>query len=233
MMYREVTMTSWQLFLSVSSVADTTPFAVQAEVTLKTNFFATRDMLTHFLPLIKAGGKDAQLDQVCCQTREFVWSLFLENETKKNQVFICLWLRRDLRYRIASCVFQAGLWTSPASSAPELWTSAARPCSSVSAARTSQRRSWWGWWSSSSRRPRRANTRTPAGLKLRMECPRLDWRYDSSACLLIYILLTHLWRSQTSLQVLKCMKHCCIWCFYKKLSSDVIFPLIDYTNVCL
>uniref|UniRef100_G3PBT1 carbonyl reductase (NADPH) n=1 Tax=Gasterosteus aculeatus aculeatus TaxID=481459 RepID=G3PBT1_GASAC len=37
--------------------ADTAPFAVQAEVTLKTNFFATRDMLTHFLPLIKAGGK--------------------------------------------------------------------------------------------------------------------------------------------------------------------------------
>ncbi|KAF1375421.1 hypothetical protein PFLUV_G00219990 [Perca fluviatilis] len=37
--------------------ADTTPFAVQAEVTLKTNFFATRDMLTHFMPLIKAGGR--------------------------------------------------------------------------------------------------------------------------------------------------------------------------------
>lgn len=37
-------------------VADTTPFPVQAEETLKTNFFATRDMLTHFLPLIKAGG---------------------------------------------------------------------------------------------------------------------------------------------------------------------------------
>ncbi|XP_040905246.1 carbonyl reductase [NADPH] 1-like [Toxotes jaculatrix] len=38
-------------------VADETPFAVQAEVTLKTNFFATRDMLTHFLPIIKAGGR--------------------------------------------------------------------------------------------------------------------------------------------------------------------------------
>ncbi|XP_042357892.1 carbonyl reductase [NADPH] 1 [Plectropomus leopardus] len=37
--------------------ADTTPFATQAEVTLKTNFFATGDMLTHFLPLIKAGGR--------------------------------------------------------------------------------------------------------------------------------------------------------------------------------
>ncbi|XP_077437646.1 carbonyl reductase [NADPH] 1 [Vanacampus margaritifer] len=38
-------------------VADTAPFSQQAEVTLKTNYFATRDMLTHFLPLIKAGGR--------------------------------------------------------------------------------------------------------------------------------------------------------------------------------
>ncbi|KAG7273020.1 hypothetical protein CRUP_011904 [Coryphaenoides rupestris] len=37
--------------------ADTTPFATQAEVTLKTNYFATRDMLTHFLPLVKPGGR--------------------------------------------------------------------------------------------------------------------------------------------------------------------------------
>ncbi|XP_071393138.1 carbonyl reductase [NADPH] 1-like [Centroberyx affinis] len=37
--------------------ADTTPFATQAEVTLKINFFATRDMLTHFMPIIKAGGR--------------------------------------------------------------------------------------------------------------------------------------------------------------------------------
>uniref|UniRef100_M4AGN7 carbonyl reductase (NADPH) n=1 Tax=Xiphophorus maculatus TaxID=8083 RepID=M4AGN7_XIPMA len=38
-------------------VADTTPVAVQAEVTLQTNFFASRDVLTHFLPLIKPGGR--------------------------------------------------------------------------------------------------------------------------------------------------------------------------------
>ncbi|KAF7650404.1 hypothetical protein LDENG_00126500 [Lucifuga dentata] len=38
-------------------VADSAPFAVQAEVTLKTNFFATRDMLTHFLPIVKPGGR--------------------------------------------------------------------------------------------------------------------------------------------------------------------------------
>uniref|UniRef100_A0A3Q2X3C5 carbonyl reductase (NADPH) n=2 Tax=Haplochromis burtoni TaxID=8153 RepID=A0A3Q2X3C5_HAPBU len=37
--------------------SDTTPFGVQAEVTLRTNFFATRDVLTHFLPLVKAGGR--------------------------------------------------------------------------------------------------------------------------------------------------------------------------------
>ncbi|XP_061823898.1 carbonyl reductase [NADPH] 1 [Nerophis lumbriciformis] len=37
--------------------ADTTPFATQAEVTLKTNYFATQDVLTHFLPLVKAGGR--------------------------------------------------------------------------------------------------------------------------------------------------------------------------------
>ncbi|XP_041866319.1 carbonyl reductase [NADPH] 1-like [Melanotaenia boesemani] len=50
-------------------VADTTPFAVQAEVTLKTNFFATRDMLTHFMPLIKAGGRVVNVSSfVGCRT---------------------------------------------------------------------------------------------------------------------------------------------------------------------
>ncbi|XP_061693716.1 carbonyl reductase [NADPH] 1 isoform X2 [Syngnathoides biaculeatus] len=38
-------------------VADTTPFGVQADVTLRTNYFGTRDVLTHFLPLVKAGGR--------------------------------------------------------------------------------------------------------------------------------------------------------------------------------
>ncbi|XP_074531533.1 carbonyl reductase [NADPH] 1 [Halichoeres trimaculatus] len=38
-------------------MADPAPFSTQAEVTLKTNYFATRDMLTHFLPLIKPGGR--------------------------------------------------------------------------------------------------------------------------------------------------------------------------------
>ncbi|XP_028279921.1 carbonyl reductase [NADPH] 1-like [Parambassis ranga] len=37
--------------------ADTTPFPIQAEETLKVNFFAAREVLTQFLPLIKAGGR--------------------------------------------------------------------------------------------------------------------------------------------------------------------------------
>ncbi|XP_068597149.1 carbonyl reductase [NADPH] 1 [Brachionichthys hirsutus] len=41
--------------------ADTTPFSVQAQVTLKTNFFSTRNMLTHFLPLIRPGGRVVNL----------------------------------------------------------------------------------------------------------------------------------------------------------------------------
>ncbi|KAL1022325.1 hypothetical protein UPYG_G00025170 [Umbra pygmaea] len=38
-------------------VADTTPFGTQAEETLKTNFFCTRDMCNEFLPIIKPGGR--------------------------------------------------------------------------------------------------------------------------------------------------------------------------------
>uniref|UniRef100_A0A8C9DKH7 Carbonyl reductase (NADPH) n=1 Tax=Prolemur simus TaxID=1328070 RepID=A0A8C9DKH7_PROSS len=38
-------------------VADTTPFHIQAEVTLKTNFFGTRDVCTELLPLIKPQGR--------------------------------------------------------------------------------------------------------------------------------------------------------------------------------
>lgn len=37
--------------------ADPTPFATQAEVTLETNYFATKDMLNEFMPLIKSGGR--------------------------------------------------------------------------------------------------------------------------------------------------------------------------------
>lgn len=46
------------------TVADTTPFGIQADVTMKTNFFATRDMCNVFLPIIKPGGKSQQLHLV-------------------------------------------------------------------------------------------------------------------------------------------------------------------------
>ncbi|RXN32140.1 carbonyl reductase [NADPH] 1-like protein [Labeo rohita] len=45
-------------------VADTTPFDIQADVTLKTNFFATRDMCNVFLPLIKPGGRIVNVSSV-------------------------------------------------------------------------------------------------------------------------------------------------------------------------
>ncbi|NXM69466.1 CBR1 reductase, partial [Serilophus lunatus] len=38
-------------------VQDTTPFAIQAEVTLKTNFFGTRNVCTELLPLVKPYGR--------------------------------------------------------------------------------------------------------------------------------------------------------------------------------
>ncbi|KAM4797368.1 carbonyl reductase [NADPH] 1 [Rhinophrynus dorsalis] len=37
--------------------ADTTPFGMQAEVTMKTNFFATRDICNELLPLVKPHGR--------------------------------------------------------------------------------------------------------------------------------------------------------------------------------
>ncbi|XP_062384423.1 carbonyl reductase [NADPH] 1-like [Sardina pilchardus] len=45
-------------------MADTTPFGVQAEVTLKTNFFATKNMCNTFLPIIKAGGRVVNVSSV-------------------------------------------------------------------------------------------------------------------------------------------------------------------------
>ncbi|XP_004634412.1 carbonyl reductase [NADPH] 1 [Octodon degus] len=38
-------------------MADPTPFPIQAEVTMKTNFFGTRDVCTELLPLIKPQGR--------------------------------------------------------------------------------------------------------------------------------------------------------------------------------
>ncbi|CAN9499570.1 unnamed protein product [Ophioblennius macclurei] len=36
---------------------DPNPYSVQMDVTFKTNFFNTRDVLTHFMPTVKAGGR--------------------------------------------------------------------------------------------------------------------------------------------------------------------------------
>ncbi|XP_069492221.1 carbonyl reductase [NADPH] 1-like [Ambystoma mexicanum] len=44
--------------------ADPTPFDVQAEVTLKTNFFATRDVCTQLLPLIKPHGRVVNVSSI-------------------------------------------------------------------------------------------------------------------------------------------------------------------------
>nr|ACM91729.1 carbonyl reductase-like 20beta-hydroxysteroid dehydrogenase [Clarias gariepinus] len=45
-------------------MADKTPFGIQADVTLKTNFFATRDLCNEFLPIIKPGGRVVNVSSV-------------------------------------------------------------------------------------------------------------------------------------------------------------------------
>ncbi|XP_066563103.1 carbonyl reductase [NADPH] 1 [Amia ocellicauda] len=45
-------------------VVDPTPFAVQAEVTLNTNFFATRDLCNELLPIIKPRGRVVNVSSV-------------------------------------------------------------------------------------------------------------------------------------------------------------------------
>ncbi|XP_044298140.1 carbonyl reductase [NADPH] 1-like [Varanus komodoensis] len=46
-------------------VADTAPFAVQAEVTMKTNFFATRNVCKELLPLLKPNGRVVNISSMC------------------------------------------------------------------------------------------------------------------------------------------------------------------------
>ncbi|KAL8190543.1 UNVERIFIED_CONTAM: NADH-cytochrome b5 reductase [Gekko kuhli] len=45
-------------------VADTTPFATQAEVTLRTNFFALKDVCTELLPLLKPNGRVVNVSSI-------------------------------------------------------------------------------------------------------------------------------------------------------------------------
>ncbi|XP_066455084.1 carbonyl reductase [NADPH] 1-like isoform X2 [Eleutherodactylus coqui] len=48
--------------------ADTTPFAIQAEVILKTNFFGTRNVCNELLPLIKPNGRVVNVSSIFSQT---------------------------------------------------------------------------------------------------------------------------------------------------------------------
>uniref|UniRef100_A0A3Q1H002 Carbonyl reductase 1 n=1 Tax=Acanthochromis polyacanthus TaxID=80966 RepID=A0A3Q1H002_9TELE len=69
--------------------SDPSPFAVQAEVTLRTNFFAARDMLSHFLPLIKPGD-DLQKQKCgmrvvfCSDLKYRIVFMILKGETTKQ-----------------------------------------------------------------------------------------------------------------------------------------------------
>ncbi|KAM4047920.1 carbonyl reductase [NADPH] 1-like [Anomaloglossus baeobatrachus] len=49
-------------------VADTTPFGIQAEVILKTNFFATRDVCSELLPLIRPNGRLVNISSIFSHT---------------------------------------------------------------------------------------------------------------------------------------------------------------------
>ncbi|XP_066477028.1 carbonyl reductase [NADPH] 1-like [Tiliqua scincoides] len=46
-------------------VKDTTPFDIQAEVTLRTNFFATRDICTELLPLLQPNARVVNVSSMC------------------------------------------------------------------------------------------------------------------------------------------------------------------------
>lgn len=129
-------------------MADTTPFGTQADVTLKTNFFATRDMCNVFLPIIKPGG------------RSYAAVLL------HNLLVLFLPLKPLHMYS------QVGLWTSPAWWALWLWPAAVQNSRPVSAATASQRRNWSGWWSDSWARLRRGTTQNEAGPALRMASPK-------------------------------------------------------------
>uniref|UniRef100_A0A8C6W1A8 Carbonyl reductase (NADPH) n=1 Tax=Nannospalax galili TaxID=1026970 RepID=A0A8C6W1A8_NANGA len=56
-LFRPITPIHLSCSLSPLKDADPTPFHIQAEVTMKTNFFGTRDVSTELLPLIKPQGR--------------------------------------------------------------------------------------------------------------------------------------------------------------------------------
>ncbi|XP_032888322.1 carbonyl reductase [NADPH] 1-like isoform X2 [Amblyraja radiata] len=60
--------------------ADTTPFGTQAEVTMATNFFATRDMCTELLTLIKPQGRVVNVSSLMCKVALLKCSPELQNK---------------------------------------------------------------------------------------------------------------------------------------------------------
>ncbi|XP_069058620.1 carbonyl reductase [NADPH] 1-like isoform X1 [Pleurodeles waltl] len=67
-------------------VADTTPFHIQAEVTIKTNFFATRDVCTEFLPLIKPHGRVVNVSSMSSQHALAKCSKDLQNKFRSDTI---------------------------------------------------------------------------------------------------------------------------------------------------
>ncbi|XP_020645004.2 carbonyl reductase [NADPH] 1-like [Pogona vitticeps] len=67
-------------------VADTTPFAVQAEVTLRTNFFATRDVCTELLPLMKPNGRVVNVSSMCGASALTSCSKELQDKFRSNTI---------------------------------------------------------------------------------------------------------------------------------------------------
>ncbi|XP_005151729.1 carbonyl reductase [NADPH] 1 [Melopsittacus undulatus] len=65
---------------------DTTPFAVQAEVTLKTNFFGTRNVCTELLPLVKPYGRVVNVSSMVSRSALGKCSGELQQKFRSNTI---------------------------------------------------------------------------------------------------------------------------------------------------
>lgn len=59
-------------FSFLLKAVDSTPFHIQAEVTMKTNFFGTQDVCTELLPLIKPRGESDEEPKLQCFWQDLV-----------------------------------------------------------------------------------------------------------------------------------------------------------------
>lgn len=68
---------------------DPTPFYIQADITLKTNFFATRNVCIELLPIIKPHGKSNHVD---CQvvSLDKKWAVGLSFRSDLGMPFLCV-----------------------------------------------------------------------------------------------------------------------------------------------